>query len=73
MINLFMSTLRENQRNERQKNVDYGFGTIALCINSDNTFNMKKRKKPKTEAQKAVELAQSREREMSKLYRAMGV
>ena len=33
----------------------------------------KKRKKPKTEAQKAVELAQSREREMSKLYRAMGV
>ena len=33
----------------------------------------KKRKKEKTESQKAVELAQSRETEMSKLYRAMGV
>ena len=33
----------------------------------------KKRKKPKTEAQKAVELAQSKQTELTKLYRAMGV
>jgi hypothetical protein len=33
----------------------------------------KQRKKPKTEAQKAVELAQSKQTELTKLYRAMGV